>query len=510
MRPNKLLIPCAVFIAAAVVVQIAAAEQTLQSVERWGIFELSLNGPAKGNPFIDVNLSAEFTNGEKKVTTTGFYDGDGKYIVRFMPSELGIYQYTTKSNIKELDGHKGQFECVKPSAGNHGPVGVKDTYHFAYADGTPYYQFGTTCYAWIHQTEELQQQTLKTLASAPFNKIRMCVFPKNYAYNKNEPSLFAFEKSADGKFDFTRFSPAFFHHLESRVKDLMNLGIEADLILFHPYDEGRWGFDRMDSASDRRYLRYIVARLSAFRNVWWSMANEYDFMGKKKPADWDDFFQIVQQADPYNHFRGVHNGSKWYDHTKPWVTHASIQSGDLQDAKEWRKRYKKPVIDDECMYEGDIPEPWGNLMAQELVHRFWLGTVVGCYVGHGETYLDPNDILWWSKGGVLHGESPARIAFLRKLVEEGPPVGLSPIEGSWEWDVYAGGRKGTDYYLCYFGVHQPKKATVPLPSTGEYKVEIIDTWNMTITPIEGTFTGKKPIPLPGKPYLALRIQKVTQ
>ena len=477
-------------------------------VEQWGIFELSLEVPMNGNPFIDVNLSAEFKLDDKVVKATGFYDGDGVYLVRFMPDSQGVWKYVTTSNNSELNGKAGEFTCIKPYAKNHGPVGVKDTYHFAYADGTPYYQFGTTCYAWIHQTEDLQQQTLKTLACAPFNKIRMCVFPKNYVYNKNEPSLYAFEKNADGKFDFTRFNSKFFHHLENRVKDLMELGIEADLILFHPYDEDRWGFDRMDAESDRRYLRYIVARLAAYRNVWWSFANEYDLMKSKTMADWDSFFQIVQKYDSSNHLRSIHNCRGFYDHTKPWVTHASIQSSDLIKSRQWREEYKKPIVFDECKYEGNIPQGWGKLTAQELVHRFWLGTIVGCYVGHGETYLHPQDILWWSKGGVLHGESPARIAFLRKLVEEGPPVGLEPIDGSWEWQVYAAGKKNNDYFLCYFGVHQPKAATLPLPPSSQYKVEVIDTWNMTITPVDGTFSGKKPIPLPGKPYLALRIQKI--
>jgi hypothetical protein len=482
-----------------------AAERA--QVERWDVFEVGLKGPVEGNPFVDVDLSAEFTDGQSTVRVSGFYDGEGGYILRFMPEGLGTYRYRTKSNVKELDGRQGEFECVRPSTGNHGPVRVRDTYHFAYADGTLYYQFGTTCYAWIHQTEELQQQTLKTLAKAPFNKLRMCIFPKNYAYNRNEPSTYAFAKDSAGKFDFARFDPAFFRHLERRVRELETLGIEADLILFHPYDEGRWGFDRMDADADRRYLRYVVARLSAFRNVWWSMANEYDFMRTKQPSDWDDFFQLVQQLDPYDHFRGVHNGAKWYDHTKPWVTHASIQSANLQEAKEWRRRYKKPIINDECQYEGNIPEPWGNISAQELVHRFWLGTVVGCYMGHGETYVDPNDTLWWSKGGALRGDSPARIAFLRKLVEAGPPLGFEPLEGSWELGVYAAGRKGADYYLVYFGVHQPVKVRLPLPEASEYKAEVIDTWNMTISPVEGAFRGKASIPLPGKPYLALRLQR---
>jgi len=51
----------------------------------------------------------------------------------------------------------------------------------------------------------------------------------------------------------------------------------------------------------------------------------------------------------------------------------------------------------EVKYEGNIPRRWGNLSAEELVFRFWQGTVAGTYVGHGETYLHPSDVLWWSK-----------------------------------------------------------------------------------------------------------------
>jgi hypothetical protein len=104
-----------------------------------------------------------------------------------MPDALGEWTYTTRSNRPQLDGKTGRFVCIGPASGNHGPVRVHNTYHFAYADGTPYFQVGTTCYAWVHQPEALQQQTLKTLAASPFNKIRFCVFPKSYGYNANEP-----------------------------------------------------------------------------------------------------------------------------------------------------------------------------------------------------------------------------------------------------------------------------------------------------------------------------------
>ena len=36
------------------------------------------------------------------------------------------------------------------------------------------------------------------------------------------------------------------------------------------------------------------------------------------------------------------------------------------------------------------------ISGQELVRRFWEATVRGGYAGHGETYVNPDDILWWS------------------------------------------------------------------------------------------------------------------
>ncbi len=474
------------------------------AVEQWGIFELPLNGPQDGNPFVDVGLSARFKYEHRIVEVDGFYDGGGIYRVRFMPDTPGPWTYTTASDREEMDGIEGQFTCTKPSSTNHGPVRVRNTYHFAYADGSPYFPVGTTCYAWNHQRDELEEQTLETLEMAPFNKMRMCVFPKHYAFNQNEPVYHAFERASSGEWDYASFNPAFFRHLEKRVRELQDLDIEADLILFHPYD--RWGYATMDAETDDRYLHYLVARLAAYRNVWWSMANEYDLMEAKSVADWDRFFRIVQESDPYQHLRSIHNCRQFYDHGKPWVTHCSIQSRDLDKTTEWRELYRKPVVVDECGYEGNIEFNWGNLTPQELVNCFWEGTTRGGYVGHGETYLHPQDVLWWSKGGVLHGQSAARIAFLRRILEEGPAQGIDPVTG--HWNVTCAGAAGK-YYLHYFGNGQSARRFIDLPEGAEFTIEIIDVWEMTITPLEGAYSGRCEIPLPGKPHIALRIRKVT-
>ncbi len=186
----------------------------------------------------------------------------------------------------------------------------------------------------------------------------------------------------------------------------------------------------MDEESDFRYLRYLIARLAAYRNVWWSLANEYDFMLSTKPMErWDRFFEILIEKDPYQHLRSIHNGypKDMYDHTKPGVTHVCIQHSDIRQVVEWRKQFGKPIVNDELEYEGNITYTWGCISAEEETHRFWIMVINGGYAGHGETYMHPEDILWWGKGGVLHGESWKRIGFLREIIESLPVDGLSPL-----------------------------------------------------------------------------------
>jgi hypothetical protein len=95
--------------------------------------------------------------------------------------------------------------------------------------------------------------------------------------------------------------------------------------------------------------------------------------------------------------------------------------------------YKKPVVIDECAYEGNIHRGWGSITGEEMVRRFWEGYVRGGYVGH-------------------------RI--------------------------------------------------FKMPANIKFKVEIIDTWNMTIKEVPGVFEGTFRIDLPSIPYMAVRMRAV--
>lgn len=468
--------------------------------EQWDIFELTLKGPSDGNPFADVRFSAEFRRKDEVFKPEGFYDGNGIYKVRFMPDAAGNWTYVTRSNRKDLDGKKGHFTCTKARSGNHGPVRVHNTFQFAYADGTPHFSVGTTCYAWVHQGEEMEAKTLETLKKAPFNKIRMCVFPKAFGYNNNEPVYYAYEGKPLKDWDFTRFNPAFWHHFEKRVGQLRDMGIEADIIIYHPYD--RWGFKEMGHENNLFYLRYLVARLAAYRNVWWSFANEFCLL-KWPMKHWDQYMQLVQQIDPYDHLRGIHNYHTWYDHTKPWVTHTSIQNSNFRAAKKYRDKYNKPAVYDECRYEGNLSGGWGSLSAEQMTRNFWMGSLAGCYVGHGETYKHPKDILWWAKGGVLHGQSPARIGFMKRIIVKEAPFGEMRPDFSHYPGAYILAKPG-EHYLVYFANTAPVR--IDLPGERPYKVDGIDTWGMKILPIGSASPGKFTFTPPKQDY-AIRLTR---
>jgi len=317
-------------------------------VEKWNVFEISLTSENKySNPFIDVKLKARFCHNGQKTCVHGFYDGNNIYKVRFMPQFEGEYTYTISSNDSELDGISGTLTVQPPSEQNHGPVRVSGTDHFAYADGTPFFVMGTTAYVWHHRPEEIRKKTLANFFKYGFNKIRMLFFPKHYTGGYNavdvsyEPPCYPFEGEPKN-FDFTRPNPEYYRYFEQRLIELMELGIEADVILFHPYDFGHWDIDKMDEEDALLYLRYTINRLSAFRNVWWSLANEYDigydednpdrFILSQNRRNWDVIGEYIKANDPYGHLRSCHNITfGWIYPDRPWMTHVSYQHPDTKE-----------------------------------------------------------------------------------------------------------------------------------------------------------------------------------
>ena len=384
---------------------------------------------------------------------------------------------------------------------NHGPVGVADRFHFAYRDGTRFLPVGTTAYAWTHQPAALQERTLATLADSPFRKLRMCVFPKSYLFNSNEPERYPFARDSKGT-GTSRVLIRVFRQLEMRIDQLAELEIETDLILFHPYD--RWGFSEMPETADDRYVSTssgVWARIAPSGGQWRMSTIS---MPSKTTEDWERLARVVRENDHVGHLTSIHNCLDFYDHTRPWITHCSVQRIDAyrtsENTGEWREKYAKPVVIDECGYEGDLDQGWGNISGQELVRRCWEGAVRGGYVGHGETYLNEREELWWSKGGALVGDSAERIGFLLQITADASGGALEPLPV--DWDVRWGGTE--DYRIAYLA-RAGRYRDITTPQESQWLVNVIDTWNMTIDASQASSPGPSGSGCPGREFMAVRL-----
>ena len=201
----------------------------------WGVFEAEFAGPQDGNPHHDVTLEVVFACDGREVVVPGYHDGDGTYRVRHMPDRLGEWALCHALQpgrtrwpaggflLRPCRGrvHTGRLRCA---TGSTSPMPTARGISRSAPPAMP----GPT------QPLAMQQQTLATLAGAGFNKLRMGVFPKHYIYSENEPLHRMFELGPDGREDFDRPNHAAFRHLERQVAALMQIGIEADIILFHP------------------------------------------------------------------------------------------------------------------------------------------------------------------------------------------------------------------------------------------------------------------------------------
>lgn len=498
--------------------------------------------------WVQIELTAVFEKGQKRTVVKGFYAGNGVYTVRFLPLEAGDYICTVTGQLPAMMGGstriREQFELTaEPAAeGIHGPMRAAGT-HFVHDDGSLFLPFGTTVYALHHQEEELLEETFQTLAQAPFNKIRFCVFPKDYEFNHNEPKLYAFEREGEN-WNTKKPCMEYWRLLDTVIGRLDKLGIQADLILFHPYD--KWGFATLTRAQRLDYLEYLCRRLGAYPNLWWALANEYDQLDGLTTADWKEMSAFLAENDPNRHLTSNHNFVTPWDFSDSNTTHICLQESNAAKIPELLRKFGKPVVYDEMGYEGNIPYSWGNLSAFEMVNRFWKTVSMGGFATHGETYMEKMDhdqVLWWSKGGRLKGESVSRIAFLKKLLSEMPGhmehlerEGMTLESQAHLQELVAAKTPGisdnpvlrcmakmndaefthmqqffqqpiihcgTDAYLTYLGDACTIYSILELPDNRSYRIEVIDVWEMTRTTVQKGVNGRVEVALPGKQGMAI-------
>ena len=471
----------------------------MKTVNCWGIYELSLAADTSGmaNPFAQ-SFKAIVEGPDATYRVDGFYSGGDVFKIRYMPTKEGEYKVLVKSEISTLNDVTDVFTVLPPTKGDHGPAVIRGT-RFRYADGSRLFIAGTTAYVWHHRPAEVRDQSLKSFSKYGFNKIRMLFFPKHYTGGYGaidvsyEPPCYPFD-GKPGAFDFYKPHPAYFDEFEDRLHELKARDIFADVILFHPYDFGHWSIDSgMDEDAALFYLKYLIARIACFSNVWWSLANEYDIKMLDKGhmvvgwdvRDWDVIGEFIKARDPSKHPISCHNipFGRIYPN-RPWMSHVSYQHPDTYTLMgELLSSYQKPVINDEYQYEGNTPDDWGNTSGETELERHWRSVMAGGYATHGEAFIRGNNRdIFWAYGGDMIGKSPLRIAFLRKIISKVALDEMARDHVNSDAQHYYSLRKGYDQYLIFMRDDLPgKKLWIgdwEKPRDGlRYLAATYDVWN---------------------------------
>jgi len=292
-------------------------EEPAVTVARWDMHEFELHGRCHvENPFRDAALIGEFTSPSgKTLTVEGFHDGGDTWRLHFAPDEEGDWRCRLRGEGVELFA-QGRLHCTAPNSRGFIRIHPDNPYAFAYADGTAFFPMGDTCYG-LHDdspiTPELRREYLETRRGQRFNFVRMSI-GHSHERAQIDPVYWAWA-GTPYKPDLDRFNPAFFRSLDALLRQMQQCGMNAELLLLSFYRLPFTDTTQWTPARERLWLRYVVARYAAFRNIFfWTLANEYEThpdgsyrLDRPGDVQWARATaRLVKQLDPYRHPVTVH------------------------------------------------------------------------------------------------------------------------------------------------------------------------------------------------------------
>ena len=338
----------------------------MQSTPKWEIFEVCFHAEAEfDNPFVDVELQAEFTDGVGSYRVDGFYDGDDVWRVRFSPMREGEWRYATRSNLAAFDGRSGTFWCT--AAISRGPLALNPQFPnwFFRGDGEAQLIVNEGWFPHTANGHELPFEDLEFQqpSEADFNRyfdiladhgVNMVVGMSELYARQHAITDTSFVwpwKVVDAEknlIDRERFNLDFYRRWEANLAHAAKRDMfYAFEVLYddsvvrpqewnnHPYNVKNGGWLETDAVGEigwanlfnvdnplsrkylGRYIRYTMARLAAFRSVIWELGAEnanlavlpermlpHALLPVEKVADWYKYWgRYVSLWDPYGRLR---------------------------------------------------------------------------------------------------------------------------------------------------------------------------------------------------------------
>ena len=389
-----------------------------ENVTQWSIFELSFNAIGTHN-WTDFPLQVTFENGETRIKLDGYWDGDNVWKVRFAPALTGVWRWKSFSRDSGMNRLSGAFNCVAPTSSQiannpnyrgHIKVGPTGRY-FTYADGTPFFYLGDTCWSMNEERCGLgnnQDGTfyiwMKDRKRKGFTVINHWFFRsgQHAGDEKTPPSSneggYAFSIQ-DGEYVFDELNPGYYQYVDIRWQALWENGF----VMAGPPTWFAKPKHRMTIEQTQNLSHYIMARYGAY-NLVWALSGEYSFGKVRENTPWDEVStwnrlgDFIAAHNPFHHPISIHPGpavhraSSSIDfHAEDWLDHNWLQTGQYPQGlyrvavwaqSDYDQKTTKPTLHSEGFYEGKASryqvrfQPWvaflnGACGAVYGAHSIW-------------------------------------------------------------------------------------------------------------------------------------------
>jgi hypothetical protein len=336
------------------------------------VFELDKQElAAHPNPYLTVQIHAEIRSPRyRTVALPAFWDGAGHMVIRFAPTGAGEWEYRITSNIARFNNKQGII--VGTESSHPGFIRPANGHHWQYTESKqPHLWMGDTSYTMAWLDAAAFQTVVDTRAAQKFTHIR------GYAIGRNETggATYANPDQPDH---------AFFRKLDERLAYVNSKGIVFDMILGHDRNHLADLFPTWQQRE--RFIRYMVARYSAF-NITWQVMQEFEEYKAGRELS-KEIGTLLKKMDPYQHPRSTHTVST----SSPlladgWMDYAVYQSSDDALGAIEHQLFAVPFVNAEFAYEnsGSGKTHEHHVDSDTFRRRLWNSTMNGQYPTYGNT-----------------------------------------------------------------------------------------------------------------------------
>ena len=308
-------------------------EATDYVTERWVAIDIPFEANKESKNIVDTVLDVTFINRTTGTTMLmpGFWNGEKEWIVRFAPTECGIWDYETKTTGEDvgINGIKGTLACNSYKGAldiyKHGFVKTETgKKYFVYADGTPFFYLGDT--HWNMVTEEFDSAGASAgdiETDSHFKYIVDRRVEQGFTVYQSEPigASYIVDDGAITNFDISGFKT-----MDKYFKYIADKGlVHANAQLIFPSSATDKFTENLESLT-----RYWVARYAAYP-VMWTLGQEVDDghnMGIPMiTLTYTRMCELLYQYDPYKNPTSAHQLNTVLIGCKGDVYYAGIDSG---------------------------------------------------------------------------------------------------------------------------------------------------------------------------------------